>query len=76
MQQPLLLTVLIFLPMAGVASLLTLRSDDHEWIRRLALVAALAEFLFSLLLLRGFDSANGTYQFTEFHNWIPSLGIH
>jgi NADH-quinone oxidoreductase subunit M len=75
-QQPLLLTVLIFLPMAGVASLLTLRSDDHEWIRRLALVAALAEFLFSLLLLRGFDSANGTYQFTEFHNWIPSLGIH
>ena len=76
MQQSLLLTVLIFLPMAGVLALLVLRSDDHDWIRRLALVAALAEFLFSLLLLRGFDAANGTFQFQEFHNWIPSLGIH
>jgi len=62
--------------MAGVLALLVLRSDDHDWIRRLALVAALAEFLFSLLLLRGFDAANGTFQFQEFHNWIPSLGIH
>ena len=76
MQQSLLLTVLIFLPMAGVLALLVLRSDDHDWIRRLALIAALAEFLFSLLLLRGFDAANGTFQFQEFHNWIPSLGIH
>ena len=76
MQQSLLLTVLIFLPIAGVAALLVLRSDDHDWIRRLALVAAVAEFLFSLLLLRGFDSANGTFQFQEFHEWIPSLGIH
>jgi len=75
-QQSLLLTVLIFLPMAGVLALLVLRSDDHDWIRRLALIAALAEFLFSLLLLRGFDAANGTFQFQEFHNWIPSLGIH
>ena len=76
MQQSLLLTVLIFLPMAGVLALLVLRSDDHDWIRRLALIAALAEFLFSLLLLRGFDAANGTFQFQEFRNWIPSLGIH
>ena len=74
--QNFLLTVLIFLPMAGVASLLVLRSDDHEWIKRLAIITALAEFLFSLNLLRGFDSANGTFQFTEFHDWIPSLGIH
>jgi len=76
LQQPWLLTVLIFLPMAGVLALLVLRSDDHEWIRRLALVTALAEFGFSLLLLRGFDSANGSFQFQEFRDWIPSLGIH
>jgi NADH-quinone oxidoreductase subunit M len=74
--QHFLLTVLIFLPMAGVASLLVLRSDDHEWIKRFAIITALAEFLFSLNLLRGFDSANGTFQFVEFHDWIPSLGIH
>jgi NADH-quinone oxidoreductase subunit M len=74
--QHLLLTVLIFLPLAGALSLLVLGSNDHEWIRGFALVAAIAEFLFSLLLLRGFDSANGTYQFQEFREWIPSLGIH
>ncbi|MGB6546666.1 MAG: NADH-quinone oxidoreductase subunit M [Candidatus Acidiferrales bacterium] len=76
MQHTYLLTVLIFLPMAGVLALLVLRSDDHEWIKRLALVTAVSEFVFSLLLLRGFDSANGTFQFQEFRDWIPSLGIH
>src|SRR5271167_628667 len=47
-----------------------LRSDDHVWIRRIALAASLAEFAVSLLLLRGFDSANPDYQFAEFRRWI------
>src|SRR5271167_3229121 len=47
-----------------------LRSDDHVWIRRIALAASLAEFVVSLLLLRGFDSANPDYQFQELHSWI------
>src|SRR5215469_15415097 len=68
--QPLLLTVVTFLPMLSVAALLLLRSDDHVWIRRIALTASLAEFAVSLLLLRGFDSNNAVYQFTEYHRWI------
>ena len=68
--QPLLLTVVTFLPLLSVAALLLLRSDDHLWIRRIALTASLAEFAVSLLLLRGFDANNAAYQFTEYHHWI------
>jgi NADH-quinone oxidoreductase subunit M len=67
---PYLLTVITFLPLLSVAALLMLRSEDHVWIRRIALAASLAEFAVSLLLLRGFDSANPDYQFAEFHGWI------
>jgi NADH-quinone oxidoreductase subunit M len=68
--QPYLLTVITFLPLLSVAALLMLRSDDRVWIRRIALAASLAEFAVSLLLLRGFDSANPEYQFAEYHGWI------
>ncbi len=76
MQQTFILTVLTFLPVAGTLALLLLRSDDHLWIRRLALVTAVAEFAISLLLLLGFDSAATGYQFEEFHEWIPQPPIH
>src|ERR1039457_6421752 len=67
---PYLLTVVTFLPLLSVAALLMLRSDDHVWIRRIALAASLAEFAVSLLLLRGFSSTNPEYQFTEYRAWI------
>ena len=76
MHQSYLLTVLVFLPAAGTLALLLLRSDDHLWIRRLAMVTAVAEFLISLLLLRGFDSSAAGFQFEEFHAWIPQPPIH
>ena len=71
-----LLTVLIFLPVAGTLALLMLHGDDHIWIRRLALVTSIAEFAISLLLLRGFSSSASGYQFEELHNWIPQPPIH
>ena len=72
-----MLTVITFLPLLSVAALLMLRSDDQVWIRRIALAASLAEFVVSLLLLRGFDSANPDYQFVEKHAWIgDSIQYH
>ena len=53
-----------------------LNANDHLWIRRLALVTSVAEFLISLLLLRGFSSGASGYQFEELHNWIPQPPIH
>ncbi len=76
--QNLLLTIIIFLPTAGALALLLLEQNDHVWIRRLALVTALAEFAISLLLLRGFDSGFPGYQFVELRKWIaqPEINYH
>jgi len=71
-----LLTILIFLPAVGALALLFLRSDDHEWIRRLAFVVSLAEFILSVWwLLRGVPLGSTGYQLEEFHRWIW-LGAH
>jgi NADH-quinone oxidoreductase subunit M len=65
------LSVIIFLPLLGLPALLMLRSDDHTWIRRIALAVSLAEFVISLaFLVPKFDSANSGYQFVENHRWI------
>src|SRR3989304_9320770 len=71
MQPSYLLTVLTFLPLAGIAALLLLRRDDHTWIRRIALFISVAEFLLSLLLLRGFQADTAAFQFEEYRPWIP-----
>jgi NADH-quinone oxidoreductase subunit M len=75
-QQSYLLSVLTFLPAAGTLALLLLRDEDHVWIRRLALATATAEFVLSLLLLRGFDLHASGYQWEEFRAWIPQPPIH
>jgi NADH-quinone oxidoreductase subunit M len=71
-----LLSILIFLPAVGALALLFLRSDDHEWIRRLAFAVSLAEFILSLWwLLRGVPLGSTGYSFEEIHKWI-ALGPH
>jgi NADH:ubiquinone oxidoreductase subunit 4 (subunit M) len=57
--QSYMLSMIVFLPLLGLPALLVLRSDDHTWIRRVALAVSLAEFALSLAcLLPKFDSAN------------------
>ena len=76
MPQTYLLTILTFLPLAGTLALMLLRDDDHIWIRRLALVTAVAEFVISLLLLNGFNLHTTGYQWEELHHWIAQPPIH
>jgi len=71
-----LLSILIFFPAVGSLALLLLRSDDHLFIRRIALIVSVAEFLFSLLLLRGASMASGEYRLVEYGQWITSPPIH
>ncbi len=69
-----LLSVIIFLPLLGLPALLVLRSEDHTWIRRVALAVSLVEFALSLaFLLPKFDSAIPGYQFVENHHWIGDM---
>ncbi|MGB2886790.1 MAG: NADH-quinone oxidoreductase subunit M [Candidatus Acidiferrales bacterium] len=70
-----LLSVITFLPLLGAAAIFFLRRDDHEWIRRIALAASIADFLISLLVLPGFHVSNPGYQFEEFHRWISAPPI-
>ncbi|MFZ0037635.1 MAG: NADH-quinone oxidoreductase subunit M [Candidatus Acidiferrales bacterium] len=71
-----LLTVVTFVPLLGVAAILFLNRNDHVSVRRVALATSLAEFVISLLLLPGFNSANPNYQLEEFHHWISIPPIH
>ena len=67
--------MITFLPLLGVPALLFLRSEDHTWIRRIALVISLFEFVASILLLPGFRMGEAGYQFAEYADWIGSA-IH
>ena len=71
-----LLSVLIFFPVVGAAALMMLRGDDHKFIRSIAMLVSIAEFLFSLLLLRGVPIGSSGYQLEEFAKWIPAPPIH
>ncbi|MCK0138395.1 NADH-quinone oxidoreductase subunit M [Aliiroseovarius sp. F47248L] len=72
-----LLSIITFLPLvAAVILALFLRGDDEAAARNakwLALAATVATFLFSLLLLTGFDSADTGFQFVEEGSWIMGL---
>ena len=73
-----LLSVVIFFPAFGALALLLLRGDDHLWIRRLTFVVSLAEFLFSLLMVRAVPIGASGYSLQEFSHWItaPPINYH
>ena len=74
---PYLLTTLILLPFAGALALVLFsftpsRRDEHyRWI---ALVATIATFVVSLLLLRGVGGSGAEFRFEQNINWIGSIG--
>jgi NADH-quinone oxidoreductase subunit M len=72
-----LLSIITFTPAVAAAILaIFLRGDDEaaqmnaKWV---ALVATLATFAASLILLAGFDPQDTGFQFVEEHNWIMGL---
>ena len=72
-----LLSIITFLPaIAAVILALFLRGDDAASQRNakmLALIASVATFLISLILLAKFDPANTGFQFLEDRAWIIGL---
>jgi NADH-quinone oxidoreductase subunit M len=73
-----LLSVLIFFPAVGALALMLLRGDDHKFIRYIAMIVSVAEFIFSLLMLRGVPAGVAGYQLEEFAKWIsaPPINYH
>ena len=68
-----LLSLLVFLPLVGIALLPLLRDNRVAKIWVLAITVANA--VLSLKLYTGFDATTAKYQFAETLAWIPSLNI-
>ena len=73
-----ILTLLTFLPLVGVAIILTVRGEDHvvaSNARYTALWTSLVVFALSIVLWVKFDQANPGFQFVETAAWLPQVGL-
>jgi NADH-quinone oxidoreductase subunit M len=70
-----LLTILVAIPVAGVALIALIDSRREALIHRVALVVSLVVFGLTLLVWARFDPASAEFQFVERHAWIPAFGI-
>lgn len=74
MQFP-ILSALIFTPIVAGVVLLALPAEQRDWIRRVALAAAVLILLMAFGLYFIYDAGQGGYQFVEEAAWLPQLGI-
>ena len=73
-----ILSLLIFLPLAGAGFILTIRGGDEVGARNarnVALWTSLVTFVLSLYLWFNFDSSTAAFQFVERVEWIPAYNI-
>ncbi|MGQ0526842.1 MAG: NADH-quinone oxidoreductase subunit M [Alphaproteobacteria bacterium] len=73
-----LLSILTFLPLAGVLLILALRGDAEGVARNAkytALYTSLLVAAFSLYMLVKFDGASGGFEFVEKKEWFSGLGL-
>jgi NADH-quinone oxidoreductase subunit M len=72
-----LLTILLFLPLAGVLALLPLRNrDQHVLIRWISLGVGLLEFVLSFIPVYSIPPGSSGMKLEVFANWIPQFNIH
>ncbi len=73
-----LLTIAIFLPLAGAVIIAFLRREHAQQIRWVALVASLLTFIVTVVLYVGLRADTPGMQFTEFRPWIavPAINYH
>ncbi|MGZ9116598.1 MAG: NADH-quinone oxidoreductase subunit M, partial [Methylocystis sp.] len=70
-----ILSGVTFLPLVGVAFLLTQKGDDEASLRNIrwaTLATTLATFALSLVIWSGFDTTSAAFQFVEEKNWLGS----
>ncbi|HYD19784.1 MAG TPA: NADH-quinone oxidoreductase subunit M [Patescibacteria group bacterium] len=74
-----ILSLLIFLPIAGVLFLLFIRGDAETVARNsrnTALLTSVFTFALSLYMYMGFDGTSAEMQFVEKMPWLPGLNIN
>ena len=73
-----ILTLLTFLPLVGVAIILTVRGEEAvvaSNARWAALWTSLVIFAMSLVLWIKFDQSDAGFQFVESASWLPQVGL-
>src|SRR5574338_92906 len=76
MEQNLLLTYLILIPLIGSFLILFIKKEHANFIRYTALGISTIAFIISLIIYFQFDSANSDFQFINKFEWIKGLNIH
>lgn len=75
MNESLLLSIILFIPLAGALAVAFMSSESKGLIKATGLGFSLLAFAVSVYLFLVFDGANPGMQFVEKVDWIPSLNI-
>ena len=70
-----ILSLVTFLPLAGVVILLAMRGDGENGrqnVLYISLFTTVVTFLLSMVIWIGFDNSNAGFQFTEKMNWLTT----
>lgn len=76
MEQSLLLTYLILIPLIGSILLLFIKKEQENFIRYFGVIISTIAFIVSLIVYFQFDSGNSNFQFVDKFEWIKGLNIH
>lgn len=72
------LTILTFLPLVGVVTILLLKSFNNENdlnVKYVAIGTSVITFIFSIVVLANYDIGSAGLQMVDYGNWIPALGV-
>ena len=70
-----LLSWIIWLPIIGMVAITFVPRDKSKLIKQIAAAVSGIQLLLAIYLWQIFDASNGTFQFMERAEWIPSFNI-
>lgn len=76
MEVPNLLSLILWVPLVGIIAIFLISREREKLIKAIALLTALIDFLFSLILLFNFDYTNLGFQFVEKKIWLEFLNSY
>ena len=70
-----LLSWIIWLPVIGIVAVVIIPRDKGTLIKQVSAVVTGVQLVLTIYLWRTYDGSNGTFQFMESAEWIPSFNI-
>lgn len=70
-----ILSLLIFMPLAGIILLLLIPSAKARFINTVAVLTGSTVCILALRIYMGFDPGNGSFQYVERYRWLERYGI-